>query len=61
MLLSLALADITLVIHLLFVLFVAVGGFLVLRWRWIARRTCLQRSRGGFIEIYRSHLPAHAA
>lgn len=30
------LADATLVFHLCFVLFVALGGFLALRWRWVA-------------------------
>ncbi len=30
------LADTTLVVHLCFVLFVVLGGLLVLRWRWIA-------------------------
>lgn len=30
------LADAILVIHLCFVVFVALGGFLVLRWRWVA-------------------------
>ena len=30
------LADVVLVIHLLFIVFVVVGGLLVLRWRWVA-------------------------
>ena len=30
------LADATVVLHLLFVLFVVLGGILVARWRWIA-------------------------
>lgn len=30
------LADTTLVVHLFFVLFVVLGGLLVLRWRWLA-------------------------
>ena len=32
----LALADLVLVVHLAFVVFVVLGGFLVLRWRWVA-------------------------
>lgn len=31
-----ALADVVLVLHLAFVLFVVLGGLLVLRWRWVA-------------------------
>lgn len=31
-----ALADLVLVVHLAFVVFVVLGGFLVLRWRWVA-------------------------
>lgn len=31
------LADLTMIIHLAFVLFVLFGGLLVLKWRWIAR------------------------
>jgi hypothetical protein len=31
-----SLADLVLVVHLAFVVFVVVGGFLVLRWRWVA-------------------------
>lgn len=31
-----ALADLVLVVHLAFVLFVVLGGLLVLRWRWVA-------------------------
>ncbi|MFO7304119.1 MAG: DUF2784 domain-containing protein [Gammaproteobacteria bacterium] len=30
------LADTTLVVHLAFVIFVVLGGLLVLRWRWVA-------------------------
>jgi hypothetical protein len=30
------LADLVLVVHLAFVVFVVLGGFLVLRWRWVA-------------------------
>jgi hypothetical protein len=30
------LADLVLVVHLAFVLFVVLGGLLVLRWRWLA-------------------------
>lgn len=33
---SAVLADAVLVLHFLFVLFVVLGGLLVLRWRWIA-------------------------
>jgi len=31
-----ALADLVLVVHLAFVLFVVLGGLLVVRWRWVA-------------------------
>jgi len=31
------LADLTLLVHALFVLFVVLGGVAVLRWRWLAR------------------------
>jgi len=31
------LADLVLVVHLVFVVFVLCGGLLVLKWRWIAR------------------------
>jgi hypothetical protein len=31
-----SLADFVLVVHLAFVVFVVLGGFLVLRWRWVA-------------------------
>jgi Protein of Unknown function (DUF2784) len=31
------LADLVLVVHLMFVVFVLCGGLLVLKWRWIAR------------------------
>lgn len=34
--LYLLLADLTVVVHLAFVVFVVVGGLLVLRWRWVA-------------------------
>jgi hypothetical protein len=30
-----ALADLVVVVHLAFILFVALGGFLALRWRWV--------------------------
>lgn len=31
-----AFADLVLIVHLTFVLFVVLGGLLVLRWRWVA-------------------------
>ena len=31
------LADLVLIVHLVFVIFVLCGGLLVLKWRWIAR------------------------
>jgi uncharacterized protein DUF2784 len=31
------LADLTLLVHALFVLFVVLGGVAVLRWQWLAR------------------------
>jgi hypothetical protein len=45
------LADATLVIHLLFVLFVALGGFLVLRWRKVAWVHLPAAVWGGLIEL----------
>jgi hypothetical protein len=33
---SLLLADLVVAVHVLFVLFVVLGGLLVLRWRWVA-------------------------
>lgn len=45
------LADLTLVIHLFFVLFVALGGLLVLRWRWLAWLHLPAALWGGFIEL----------
>jgi hypothetical protein len=38
-----ALADLVLVVHLAFVVFVVLGGFLVLRWRWVAWRSKMRR------------------
>ncbi|MGH8177646.1 MAG: DUF2784 domain-containing protein [Steroidobacter sp.] len=45
------LADATLVLHLLFVLFVVLGGFLVLRWRWVAWAHLPAALWGGYIEL----------
>jgi hypothetical protein len=46
-----ALADATLVIHLSFVLFVVLGGLLVLRWRWLAWLHLPAALWGAFIEL----------
>ena len=45
------LADATLVVHLFFVLFVALGGFLVLRWRKVAWVHLPAAIWGGLIEL----------
>ncbi len=45
------LADTTLVVHLAFVLFVALGAFLVLRWRWIAWIHIPAVLWGAFVEL----------
>jgi hypothetical protein len=46
-----ALADLTLVIHLLFVLFVAVGAFLLLRWPKLAWAHLPAALWGAYIEL----------
>lgn len=46
-----ALADTTLVVHLFFVLFVAFGGFLVLRWRWVAWLHLPAALWGAYVEL----------
>lgn len=45
------LADAVLVIHLLFILFVALGGLLVLRWPWLAWLHVPAVLWGAFIEF----------
>lgn len=46
------LADLTLVLHLFFVLFVALGGFAVLRWRWLAWLHLPAAAWGALIEFF---------
>ncbi len=46
-----ALADTTLVVHLFFVVFVALGGLLVLRWRWVAWLHLPASLWGAFVEL----------
>lgn len=45
------LADTTLVVHFAFVLFVALGGLLVLRWRWLAWIHLPAVLWGAFVEL----------
>lgn len=45
------LAELTLVVHLAFVLFVVLGGFLVLRWRWLAWLHLPAVAWGAFVEL----------
>jgi hypothetical protein len=45
------LADAVLVLHLLFVLFVGLGGLLVLRWHWLAWLHVPAALWGAFIEF----------
>ncbi len=45
------LADTTLVVHFAFVLFVVLGGLLVLRWRWIAWIHLPAVAWGAFVEF----------
>lgn len=46
-----ALADTTLIVHLFFVLFVALGGLLILRWRWVAWLHLPAALWGAFVEL----------
>jgi hypothetical protein len=45
------LADMTVLVHALFVLFVVFGGFAVLRWRWVAWLHLPAAVWGGVIEL----------
>lgn len=45
-----ALADLVVVLHLAFVLFVVLGGLLALRWRWVPWLHLPAAAWGGFIE-----------
>lgn len=45
------LADLALIIHLVFVVFVLCGGLLALKWRWIARLHLPAVVWGAFIEF----------
>jgi len=49
---SLLLADLVVAVHLLFVLFVVLGGLLVLRWRWVAYLHIPAALWGAAIELY---------
>ena len=44
------LADLTLIVHLAFVVFVLFGGLLVLKWRWIARLHLPAATWGAVVE-----------
>ena len=45
------LADLVVVIHLLFIVFVALGGLLALRWRWVPWLHLPAAAWGGFVEL----------
>jgi hypothetical protein len=45
------LADLVVVLHFLFILFVAFGGLLALRWRWMPWLHLPAAAWGGFIEL----------
>ena len=52
--LFLTLADLVMILHLVFVIFVVCGGLLVLRWRWIGwqeGRKGRQEERLGSVDI----------
>jgi hypothetical protein len=51
------LADLTVVVHLAFVLFVVLGGFLVLRWGWIAWLHLPAMAWGIWIQLAGSFCP----
>lgn len=46
------LADLTLIIHLLFILFVVLGAFLVIKWKWMMWIHIPCAIWGSLIEIY---------
>lgn len=46
------LADAVVLLHFGFVLFVVLGGLLVLRWRWIAWLHLPAATWGAFVELY---------
>jgi apolipoprotein N-acyltransferase len=46
-----ALADLVLILHLLFILFVIGGGFLTLRWRWLVWLHLPCAVWGGLVEL----------
>ena len=45
------LADLVVIIHLLFIVFVALGGLLALRWRWVPWLHLPAAAWGGFVEL----------
>jgi hypothetical protein len=45
------LADLVLIVHLMFVIFVLGGGLLVLKWRWIARLHLPAAAWGAVVEF----------
>lgn len=45
------LADLVLIVHLVFVIFVLSGGLLVLKWRWIARLHLPAAAWGAVVEF----------
>jgi hypothetical protein len=45
------LADLVLIVHLVFVIFVLCGGLLVLKWRWIARLHLPAAAWGAVVEF----------
>jgi hypothetical protein len=45
------LADLVVVIHLLFIVFMALGGLLAVRWRWVPWLHLPAAAWGGFVEL----------
>jgi hypothetical protein len=45
------LADLTVILHFLFILFVVFGGLLALRWRWLPWIHLPAAAWGGFVEL----------
>lgn len=51
------LADLIIILHLLFIVFVVLGGFLVLRWPWLAILHLPAAGWGAYIEISGNFCP----
>jgi Protein of Unknown function (DUF2784) len=55
------LADATVLLHLLFVLFAVLGGVLVVRWWWVAWAHVPAAIWGAWVEFAGWQMPAHTA